>query len=148
MDRPGQVDAYARILREAGSEPRPVRQSRRKRAFDVALAGLGLVLSAPLWALVAIAIKLGDGGPVLFSQERVGVGRVPAPFSDPPSPACRRGLPTNPKRSPVRPFRLTSIRPNRNSRDFSNVRSRRALRSFDDSGREGWARCISRAIRS
>ncbi|PYM50121.1 MAG: hypothetical protein DME16_07220 [Candidatus Rokuibacteriota bacterium] len=77
FDRPGQVDAYARILREAGSEPRPVRQSRRKRAFDVALAGLGLVLSAPLWALVAIAIKLGDGGPVLFSQERVGVGGRP-----------------------------------------------------------------------
>ena len=77
FDRPGQVDAYARILREAGSEPRPVRQSRRKRAFDVALAGLGLVLSAPLWALVALAIKLGDGGPVLFSQERVGVGGRP-----------------------------------------------------------------------
>jgi len=63
FDRPGQVDAYARILREAGNEPRPVRQSRRKRAFDAALAGLGLVLSAPLWALVALAVKLATAGP-------------------------------------------------------------------------------------
>jgi glycosyltransferase involved in cell wall biosynthesis len=48
FDRPGQVDAYARILRDSATEPRPVRHSRRKRAFDVALSGLGLVLSAPI----------------------------------------------------------------------------------------------------
>ena len=45
-----------------------------KRAFDAALAGLGLLLSAPLWALFAAAIKLEDGGPVFFTQERVGLG--------------------------------------------------------------------------
>lgn len=45
-----------------------------KRAFDCALAGVGLVLSAPLWALVAISIKVEDGGPVLFRQARVGLG--------------------------------------------------------------------------
>ena len=44
-----------------------------KRAFDIALAGFGLVLSAPLWALFAAAIKLEDGGPIFFSQERVGI---------------------------------------------------------------------------
>jgi lipopolysaccharide/colanic/teichoic acid biosynthesis glycosyltransferase len=45
-----------------------------KRAFDiaVALAGLGLLL--PLWGLIAVAIKLDDGGPVFYSQERVGRG--------------------------------------------------------------------------
>lgn len=48
-----------------------------KRAFDCALAGVGLLVSAPLWALLAIAIKLEDGGPVLFRQGRVGLnGRV------------------------------------------------------------------------
>jgi lipopolysaccharide/colanic/teichoic acid biosynthesis glycosyltransferase len=48
-----------------------------KRVFDCALAGTGLLLSAPLWALLAIAIKLEDGGPVLYRQERVGLrGRV------------------------------------------------------------------------
>jgi lipopolysaccharide/colanic/teichoic acid biosynthesis glycosyltransferase len=45
-----------------------------KRTFDCALAGVGLLVSAPLWAIIAIAIKLGDGGPVLFRQERVGLG--------------------------------------------------------------------------
>jgi lipopolysaccharide/colanic/teichoic acid biosynthesis glycosyltransferase len=45
-----------------------------KRAFDVSLAGAGLLGSAPLWALFALAIKLEDGGPVFFRQERVGLG--------------------------------------------------------------------------
>lgn len=45
-----------------------------KRALDVALAGTGLMLSAPLWLLVAGAIKLEDGGPVFYRQQRVGQG--------------------------------------------------------------------------
>jgi lipopolysaccharide/colanic/teichoic acid biosynthesis glycosyltransferase len=48
-----------------------------KRAFDVALASAGLIASAPLWVLFALAIKLEDGGPVFYPQERVGrAGRV------------------------------------------------------------------------
>jgi lipopolysaccharide/colanic/teichoic acid biosynthesis glycosyltransferase len=42
------------------------------RAADVAVAGLGLVLTSPLLAAAALAIKLEDGGPVLFRQTRVG----------------------------------------------------------------------------
>ena len=45
-----------------------------KRLFDCALAGVGLVASAPLWAVIAVAIKLEDGGPVFFRQARVGLG--------------------------------------------------------------------------
>ena len=45
-----------------------------KRAFDVLLSGTGLVISAPLWVVIATAIKLADGGPVLFPQDRVGLG--------------------------------------------------------------------------
>jgi lipopolysaccharide/colanic/teichoic acid biosynthesis glycosyltransferase len=45
-----------------------------KRAFDCALSGLGLVASVPLWMLIAMAIKLEDGGPVFFRQTRVGLG--------------------------------------------------------------------------
>jgi len=48
-----------------------------KRAFDVALSGAGLLLSAPFWLLIAAAIKLEDGGPVLFVQDRVGLGGAP-----------------------------------------------------------------------
>jgi lipopolysaccharide/colanic/teichoic acid biosynthesis glycosyltransferase len=45
-----------------------------KRTLDVVLSGLGLVLSSPLWALAAVAIKLEDGGPVFYCQVRVGHG--------------------------------------------------------------------------
>ena len=44
------------------------------RAVDVALAGLGLVVASPLLAAAALAVKLEDGGPVLFRQARVGKG--------------------------------------------------------------------------
>ena len=43
-----------------------------KRTFDVMLAAIGLVSSAPLWAVMAVAIKLEDGGLVFFPQDRVG----------------------------------------------------------------------------
>ena len=42
------------------------------RAADVALASVGLVASAPVLGLAALAIKLEDGGPVLYRQRRVG----------------------------------------------------------------------------
>ena len=48
-----------------------------KRGFDVALSGAGLLGSLPVWAACAAAIKLEDGGPIFFGQERVGQnGRV------------------------------------------------------------------------
>jgi lipopolysaccharide/colanic/teichoic acid biosynthesis glycosyltransferase len=48
-----------------------------KRAFDILVSGAGLIAFAPAAAVIAAAIKLDDGGPVLFSQERVGKdGRV------------------------------------------------------------------------
>jgi lipopolysaccharide/colanic/teichoic acid biosynthesis glycosyltransferase len=48
-----------------------------KRAFDGILASSGLVASLPLWAVIAAAIKLEDGGPVFYRQERVGVEGCP-----------------------------------------------------------------------
>ena len=47
-----------------------------KRALDMLLAGAGLLLFAPLWGLIALAIKLDSPGPVLFRQERVGRGEA------------------------------------------------------------------------
>ena len=43
-----------------------------KRMLDIVLSGTGLVLSAPVWALISAAIKLEDGAPVFYRQERVG----------------------------------------------------------------------------
>jgi lipopolysaccharide/colanic/teichoic acid biosynthesis glycosyltransferase len=42
------------------------------RAADVAIAGAALVLTSPLVGAAALAIKLEDGGPVLYRQTRVG----------------------------------------------------------------------------
>ena len=42
------------------------------RAADVAVAGLGLALASPFLLAAALAIKLEDGGPVLYRQTRVG----------------------------------------------------------------------------
>jgi exopolysaccharide biosynthesis polyprenyl glycosylphosphotransferase len=43
-----------------------------KRSFDLASTLLGLLLIAPLLAMIAVAIKLDSRGPVLFRQRRVG----------------------------------------------------------------------------
>jgi lipopolysaccharide/colanic/teichoic acid biosynthesis glycosyltransferase len=48
-----------------------------KRLFDIAGAVVGLVVLAPLFAAVAIAIKIRSPGPVMFRQERVGRGGRP-----------------------------------------------------------------------
>ena len=42
------------------------------RALDLAIAGTGLALTSPLVAAAALAVKLQDGGPVLYRQNRVG----------------------------------------------------------------------------
>lgn len=43
-----------------------------KRSMDVSLALLALVMLGPLMLLIAWTVKLQDGGPVLFRQERIG----------------------------------------------------------------------------
>ena len=43
-----------------------------KRAMDIMVALIGLVLTAPLWPLVALAIRLDSPGPVIYRQMRVG----------------------------------------------------------------------------
>ncbi|HEX8747298.1 MAG TPA: sugar transferase [Pyrinomonadaceae bacterium] len=48
-----------------------------KRAFDLSIATLALLLLAPLWLLIALLIKLDSKGPVIYQQERVGMdGRI------------------------------------------------------------------------
>lgn len=54
--------------------PLGMRARAAKRIFDLTVAATGLVLLAPAMLLIAAAIKLEDGGPVLFVQRRVGKG--------------------------------------------------------------------------
>lgn len=78
----------ARALRPKGFGQTPVQPAKRmeprralrstgpalRRTFDAVCASAGLALLAPLFALIAAAIKLDDGGPVFYSQYRVGKG--------------------------------------------------------------------------
>jgi exopolysaccharide biosynthesis polyprenyl glycosylphosphotransferase len=50
-----------------------------KRALDILLSVLTLLLGWPLWLLIAVAIKLDSPGPILFAQKRMG--RKGRPFT-------------------------------------------------------------------
>jgi lipopolysaccharide/colanic/teichoic acid biosynthesis glycosyltransferase len=67
------------MVRNAGMEAQssPWPNSPGKRLVDVGLAGLVLLLSAPVFVVIALLIKLTSRGPIFFSQMRVGKGRVP-----------------------------------------------------------------------
>jgi colanic acid biosynthesis glycosyl transferase WcaI len=78
FDRPVRVAEYYKLFSELAPTP-GVRgaHSAVKRGFDIALSGLGLLFSAPLWAIIALAIKFDDGGPVFYGQQRIGRGGKP-----------------------------------------------------------------------
>lgn len=48
-----------------------------KRLFDIILSSIALVVLAPVFAVIAISIKMDDGGPVFFTQERMGYRNRP-----------------------------------------------------------------------
>jgi exopolysaccharide biosynthesis polyprenyl glycosylphosphotransferase len=52
-------------------------QRRLKRTMDVLLSSIGLVLLAPVFALLATLIKLDSPGPIFFRQLRMGAGEKP-----------------------------------------------------------------------
>jgi lipopolysaccharide/colanic/teichoic acid biosynthesis glycosyltransferase len=66
-----------------------------KRALDIVLASLALVVAAPLLLLIAVAIKLDSSGPVIFRQQRL---------------RGRRVLDNGEYRWEVRPFTLYKLR--------------------------------------
>lgn len=47
--------------------------ARVKRVFDITFAALGLLITAPLWVVIPVLIRLDDGGPVFFRQARSGL---------------------------------------------------------------------------
>jgi len=49
-------------------------QTFAKRAIDIGIAAIALLLLSPIFALIAIAIRLESAGPVLFRQKRIGRG--------------------------------------------------------------------------
>ena len=57
------------------ADAEPSVADRARRAVNVVIAGIALFLALPLLLLIAIAIKLTSRGPVLYTQERVGLDR-------------------------------------------------------------------------
>ena len=51
---------------------RPIRRYKSKRALDIVAALIGLLIAAPIAAVLAILIKISSPGPVLFRQVRIG----------------------------------------------------------------------------
>jgi len=67
------ADGYLAFVPNDSTRPTP----RVKRMVDVLLSLMALLVLLPLFAVLAAAIKLTDGGPVFFGQPRVGLrGRI------------------------------------------------------------------------
>jgi len=48
-----------------------------KRLIDIIFSGIAIVALLPLFIIIALAVKLSSKGPVIFSQDRLGVGKRP-----------------------------------------------------------------------
>lgn len=62
-----------------------------QRAFDLVLASAGLVLGAPVLALLALAVKLDSPGPILYRQIRIGRDRRNGPNGESDDDSRRTG---------------------------------------------------------
>lgn len=75
-DEAGEADDFARIadvpLATISGPPRDAWRAFLKRAQDLAIGSVALLLAAPVMLLVALAIRLDSPGPVLFRQRRHG----------------------------------------------------------------------------
>lgn len=66
----GRVRGYSTVHIRPGLHG--FRRRATKRAFDIAMSAAFLILFAPVFAVVAVAIKLGSSGPVFYRQGRLG----------------------------------------------------------------------------
>jgi lipopolysaccharide/colanic/teichoic acid biosynthesis glycosyltransferase len=65
------------VLRFPAPAPAAFAGSFRKRALDIVVASLVLGFGAPAWLVIALFVKLTSPGPILFRQQRLGLGGVP-----------------------------------------------------------------------
>lgn len=72
--QPLQRPSYLRIIEaRAADEGITVGEARLRRALNVTVALLSILLTFPLWIIIAIVIKLTSRGPVIHAQVRVGL---------------------------------------------------------------------------
>lgn len=51
-----------------------------KRSLDLVLSAIGIVVLSPVYLILSVAVLIGMGAPIIFSQERVGLGERPFRF--------------------------------------------------------------------
>ena len=61
----------------AGNGSATASTNRAKRMYDAVLATTGLILLSPLFLLIALMVKVADGGPVFYRQRRIGQHGIP-----------------------------------------------------------------------
>jgi len=69
LDRPSLIRITAHHMSDAGLCI--------KRAFDIVASFIGLVLLSPLMALIALQVRVSSKGPIVYSQERIGLYGLP-----------------------------------------------------------------------
>jgi len=65
--------SHLQLLRDGEEPPRPRGDRGMRRVLNIAVALIGLIVTFPLWVLIAVAIKLTSRGPVFYDQTRVGL---------------------------------------------------------------------------
>ena len=65
---------HLRLIREGSVALLPTSEGPR-RVLNVVVALIGILITLPLWILIAVAIKLTSRGPVIYTQTRVGIDK-------------------------------------------------------------------------
>lgn len=73
-------------------QARFVTAERPRRALNVAVALAGLLLTLPVWVIIAIAVKLTSRGPIFYRQERIGLDLRSQLHSQPADPRRKHDL--------------------------------------------------------
>lgn len=66
------TNVFGAVLSDIRTGLMPQWQQNIKQVMDVVIAGLGLIVLAPLFLYAMIRVKLSSPGPVIYSQERIG----------------------------------------------------------------------------
>lgn len=66
------IRSYEGVDMKAVYEAKPVLYKFLKRLFDIVISSIGLIVLSPVLFIISLAIKLEDGGPVIFSGQRWG----------------------------------------------------------------------------
>jgi len=74
VGNPGKLKEFSGLpMITRNVQPQSFFYSTGKRIVDIAFAGIGILVISPFWLIIPLLIKKEDGGPALFSQERVGL---------------------------------------------------------------------------